>query len=378
MANELEQKALDLFGTGASVRAVAEQLGMTFYQARELRKRSALGEPDVERPAVRFDVRHPLVRTALAKELRKGFGSVQRLAHKYSCTVQQMTESIGHLEECGYNVVWDGPCVCIAKHAEPTTAQFVDQSPLTGSIRTFGIISDTHLCSKFERLDVVEAAYNAFVKAGIRSVYHAGNIVDGECRFNHYYLKAHGITDQATYCLDHYPQRSGITTYFITADDHEGWWQQREGLDFGRHLQNEARQIGRKDLVHLGYMEADVELRSRGGNAVMKIIHPGKGTAYAKSYQPQRMVESFQGGEKPSILIVGHYHKMNADICRNVRIFQAACAQDQTVWMRKHSIGADVGYWIVTVQQDKHGAVRYAHGAFENFYDRGYHVTRTA
>ena len=64
------------------------------------------------------------------------------------------------------------------------------------------------MASKYERLDVLEYAYDYFKKEGITSVYHAGNLVDGEARFNKYELYAHGITDQTLYALDHYPQRA--------------------------------------------------------------------------------------------------------------------------------------------------------------------------
>jgi len=210
---------------------------------------------------------------------------------------------------------------------------------------------------------------------GVTDVYHAGNLVDGECRFNRYELLAHGITDQAMYALDNYPQRKGVTTHFITGECHEGWWMKREGLDFGRYLAMEARDRGRGDLHYLGFLEADVKLVGPNGKfSYMRVFHPGGGTAYAISYRPQKIVESLQGGEKPAVLIVGHFHKQaGAMMIRNVYTILAGCTMDQNPFMRKRQIEAHVGYGVLEMQQDAKGAVRRVRIEETTCYDRGYH-----
>jgi hypothetical protein len=39
------------------------------------------------------------------------------------------------------------------------------------------------------------------------------------------------------------------------------------------------------------------------------LIHPRDGSAYALSYHLQRRINNMSGGNKPKILITGHYHK---------------------------------------------------------------------
>ena len=56
--------------------------------------------------------------------------------------------------------------------------------------------------------------------------------------------------------------------------------------------------------------------------------------AYALSYKIQKMVEAMSGGEKPNILAVGHYHKLEMFPYRNVQCFQTGTFQAQTPWMR--------------------------------------------
>ena len=320
----------------------------------------------------------PLTRSDLVRLLHKGWATIDALAQKLRILPQAVSEAIGHLEARGYNIVRDGERARIVK--EPATSSSnprltIDGSPLSGDWKQFGVVADTHLCSHYERLDVLHDAYRHFADEGITTVFHAGNMVDGHTTFNRFKLYCHGITDQVEYLLDNYPKKKGITTHFITGACHEGWWTAREGIDFGRYLQAEAHRAGRDDLVYLGTAEADVELTSPGGGRdILRIIHPGGGSSYAISYATQKIVESLGGGEKPGVLIVGHFHKALYHMVRNVHVLQAGCCQDQSLWMRNRSIASHVGYWTVQYQQDAKGAVRRFRPAFTNYYDRGYHV----
>ena len=85
----------------------------------------------------------------------------------------------------------------------------------------FGVSSDQHLCSKYERLDLLNDLYDRFEKAGCKYVFNAGNWVDGEATFNRYDIKVAGVNGQLEYLAKHYPQRKGITTYAVAGDDHE-------------------------------------------------------------------------------------------------------------------------------------------------------------
>jgi hypothetical protein len=238
----------------------------------------------------------------------------------------------------------------------------------------FGFITDTHLCNKHQRLDVCNAAYDMYERMGITDVYHAGNMIDGEARFNKTELvTAPGMDHQCDYFIDKYPQRKGITTHYIAGDDHEGWYQQREGVEIGRYLQFRAEDQGRNDLKYLGYGEADVALRHGSGSAVMRVVHPGGGSSYAISYTDQKRVESYQGGEKPAIELAGHYHKFNYGYPREVHALQGGCALDQTMFMRKKKLSAHVGFSVVKIAQDEKGAVKRFAPEFFPFYDRGYY-----
>lgn len=86
--------------------------------------------------------------------------------------------------------------------------------PLEGTV---GLISDTHLGSIAERLDIMEHAYDTFKAKGIEHVFHSGDISDGDGNVypghqNHIHCRG---DDQLAWVIAKYPRRAGITTHFI-------------------------------------------------------------------------------------------------------------------------------------------------------------------
>lgn len=243
----------------------------------------------------------------------------------------------------------------------------------------FGFCGDTHLGSKYARLDVLEDLYGKFAAAKVDRVFHAGNWIDGEAKFNRYDLCVYGMDAQIDYLVKHYPAEKGITTYAIAGDDHEGWYGQAQGIDIGKHAEQQFREAGRKDWAHLGYVEAYVALKNAqtGKAAQLLLQHPGGGSAYALSYTSQKIVESFEGGEKPAVLLSGHYHKMLFANIRNVWCIQTGCTQDQTIFMRKKRLEAHVGGGICKLTQDaKTGAIVACQVEFFRYFNRGYYSGR--
>ena len=243
-------------------------------------------------------------------------------------------------------------------------------------VHRFGLVSDSHLANRNARLDVLEALYDIFEQEGIESVLHAGNLIDGESKWNRSELVVHGVEGQLAYVIQHYPQRDGITTRFLTASCHEGWYGEGIGLDIGRYMHNSFAAYGRKDLEWLGHVEVDLELHPDNPQAVLRIFHPGGGSAYATSYPVQKHVEAWQGGEKPSVCIFGHYHKTGYFYPREVHCLLAACTCDQTFFMRKRKMAAHVGGWIVEIHMTAMGGVGRVKTEFVPFYDKGYYEAR--
>jgi biotin operon repressor len=242
--------------------------------------------------------------------------------------------------------------------------------------QVFGATADNHLCNRHERLDVLNKLYDIYAAEGVKDVYNSGNWIDGEARFNKPELKVFGMDAQLEYMIEHYPQRKGITTHYVAGDDHEGWYAQRECINIGRHLELMAQAAGRHDLHYLGYVEHDIALRHGSGEAIMRVKHSGGGSAYALSYTSQKQVESYQGGEKPHIELIGHYHKFDYCYPREVHSVQVGCTEDQTLFMRKKKIQAMVGGCLIWMKQDEKGAIERFRVEWIPFYDLGYYQRR--
>ena|SRR5260221_26748 len=239
--------------------------------------------------------------------------------------------------------------------------------------KTFGAVSDTHLCSTFAREDALKWLYSYFEDQGIETVVHCGNMVDGYLpRINGGYVKESSIDGQTNYTIDRYPTRSGIRTIYITGDDHEGWWQ-KEGFNWGKHLELEANDQGRTDLIYAGHVEADLRIKRNGHYDIVRLQHPGGGSAYAVSYKAQKQVESFEGGEKPAIFIYGHYHVADFLPYRNVYAIGLPGLQAQTVFGRKKGLRMEVGGAVIRCAQDSDGHVASCTVQFIIFYDRGFY-----
>jgi hypothetical protein len=250
----------------------------------------------------------------------------------------------------------------------------IDISKFKGKQIRIGLTADNHLCSKYYRADVLNALYDIWAEQGITEVYQCGNMIDGEFRFNkHDLCVPPGVEQQVDFFIKNWPKREGITTRFVCGDDHEGWYTQAVGADVGKMIMRAAEQEGRDDLDYLGYMEHDVIFEAKGGKCKMRVIHAGGGTAYALSYSVQKIVESYQGGEKPNILLVGHFHKAEYSYPREVHVVQAGCTQDQTPFMRKKRLQAMVGGWTISFTIDSNGIVHDFMPQFHAFYDRQFY-----
>lgn len=349
---------------GISVRAVAEH-------ARSMWLKKRVDMPANATPQDLLKARLD----ALLLKARKEWSLVE-LCNELESSPRRVNDAIEGLRADGKNVQrLNDEVIVVPKDIPVITEPVIIPVKFTkGQWFRFGAVGDNHLGSKYERVDVLNRLYDIYEREALTAVYNTGNIIDGEARFNRFDIHKHGVADQVSYFVETYPKREGITTHFVTGDDHEGWYVQREGIDIGRYMEAQAKEAGRTDLVFLGHMERDVILETPLGRTVVRVAHPGGGSAYAISYTAQKIVESYQGGEKPDILLIGHYHKAEYSYPREVHVIQTGCTQDQTPFMRKRKIQAHVGGWIVEFEQGETGAVQRFRAEFIPFFDRDYYA----
>lgn len=215
----------------------------------------------------------------------------------------------------------------------------------------FGVVSDTHLCNKWQQLTFLNHLYDVFESEGLETVYHAGDITDGyyKNRPGHVYeIFKVGADEQAEYVIEVYPKREGIVTKFITGN-HDHTHIMNGGADIGKRIDRE-----RDDMEYLGQANARVELTP---NCILEVNHPIDGTAYAISYSIQKYMESLSGGDKPNILLNGHHHKALYLPYRNIHGFECGTTEAQTPWMKGKKIAAIMGGWIIEAFVDDEGTI---------------------
>jgi len=221
---------------------------------------------------------------------------------------------------------------------------------LNGDWIRFGIVSDTHLGSKFQQLTALHKAYEVFRSEGVTHVLHAGDIVDGQSVYpgHMFEIAVHGADAQADYAVENYPRVPGISTIFICGNHDDDHWK-RAGVDIGRRIARE-----RPDMDYLGLYGGTVSV----GGVDIFLWHGDGGTAYARSYKIQRRIEQFSPEQKPHVLIVGHYHTQIAlPQYRNVFGIQAACFQAQTPYLKRKGLCPEVSFGILEILPREDGGI---------------------
>lgn len=214
-----------------------------------------------------------------------------------------------------------------------------------------GVVSDTHLCSKYQQLTLLNQAYTDFHSRGITTVLHIGDLVDGDYRNrpDHIYsLFKIGASEQAEYVIDNYPEIKGLNTYFIQGS-HDTTHIKNGGADIGRMIDQQ-----RKDLINLGIGQATFKLN----NCEIEMLHPGGGSAYAYSYKAQKIIDSMSDNDKPNILLIGHFHKNLYMMYKNIHVVCVPSLEARTPFMTGNALINDVGYDVLEFTINEKGDVK--------------------
>lgn len=190
------------------------------------------------------------------------------------------------------------------RHPEPDDrVRAIGVTPVMGERQKVAVISDTHLGSKYcLREQLVEFIHYAYDQ-GVREILHPGDVVDGCYRHGMWEVSHSGLDEQARDLYETLPALPGLTYHAITGN-HDFTFTEQIGADVGHFLSNYFQERGRKDLHFYGNRGAFLKIRG----AVVHLWHPKSGAGYARSYAIQKHIEKYSSGEKPNILLTGHWH----------------------------------------------------------------------
>ena len=210
----------------------------------------------------------------------------------------------------------------------------------------FLMISDTHLASKYDRVDILRYLYQEAEDKGINYVLHSGDVCEGLSGRTQqlFELKEMSYTGQRDYVVDKYPE-SNIPTYMI-AGNHDLWWVKQCGSDIVGDICKK-----RDDLIYLGSDCEDLKI----GKLKIRLYHGKGGQAYAKSYKLQKYMDTIPLEERPHILQTGHIHQAFYMKQDKTHCFQTSCLQDLTPYERSQGFNNDKSCWWVDVYMDNKG-----------------------
>ena len=209
-------------------------------------------------------------------------------------------------------------------------------------------LSDTHLASKYDRLDILRYLYDKAEDKGVKHVLHSGDFTDGRSSRNEqiFELKEPSYEGQIQYCVEKYPEFSGKT--YVIQGNHDDWWYKSNGSEIVKAIAKE-----RDDIVYLGADVADMKI----GKLRVRLFHGAGGNAYAKSYRLQKYADSIPLVERPDILQTGHIHQSFYMKQGNTHCFQTSCLQDLTPFERSMGFNNDKSVWWVDVYFDNRGNI---------------------
>jgi len=225
-----------------------------------------------------------------------------------------------------------------------------------------GLVSCSHIGSLYSDVSDLNYFYDHAKEQGAECVLHCGDVCDGHKMYKGQEFEQDCIGWEAQAERFEKVAPGQLPTKFITGN-HDESLKKLAGMAPGPDL---ARR--RSDWEYLGSCYARVVLNaSSGRTCTMDLMHPGGGSSYALSYRPQKIIEQLEGGTKPDILAIGHFHKaFQLPSYRNICCFLTGAFQWQTPFMRDLGLAAHVGGWILRISLGK-GAASYG-GKFVAFY----------
>ena len=225
----------------------------------------------------------------------------------------------------------------------------------------FALTGDRHAGSLYHHAVALAAFYEYAESEGVELVVDAGDILDGHRVYKgqEFELLDLGLEAQLNRVEKHSPRN--IKTKFITGN-HDAAFKSLAGVPVGKMI---AQAVPEYEFI--GEEQGRVEWQMPNGVFSLMLIHPGGGSAYALSYKPQKIIESLEGGTKPDMLAIGHFHKAEMiPSYRNVCGVQVGTFQRQTPFMARQGLQAHVGGWIIDVTMGKgHQIIK---GEFVAFY----------
>ncbi len=239
----------------------------------------------------------------IIKGKRKGPTLFSDLCDKLDLSPTKTKNLLAKAKEAGVYVHVEHDHVGLITPEESDETNDLGIPAVVGGRQKVGVISDTHLGSKYclraQIRDFIHYAYDQ----GVREILHPGDCLDGAYRHSTFEVSHVGLDEQVRDLYETLPRLPGLTYHGITGN-HDFTFTEHSGVDVGKFIENYFASRGRNDFKFYGNRGAHILIRG----AHVELWHPKSGMGYAKSYGLQKKIEKYSPGEKGQILLVGHWH----------------------------------------------------------------------
>lgn len=229
----------------------------------------------------------------------------------------------------------------------------LEVDPIEDNIYKIGIVSDTHLCSRYQQIESLWKFYERCSDRGITTILHAGDLVDGMGVYTDqiYEVFLHSEDDQTKYAIKNYPEIDGINTVFISGNHDKSFWK-KQGSDICYNIASQ-----RPDMIYKGSYQADLDI----GPVRICLHHGDGGVTQSISNKLQKYVLSKineKGENAPDALFLGHYH-VSAALFNyyGMLAVQMPCFQLPTPnYMGRKGMNPDIGGIILDIELFEEGS----------------------
>jgi predicted phosphodiesterase len=290
----------------------------------------------------------------LVEAMRRGPARFSELCDALDLSPTRTKKLIEEARGAGVSLHVEHDHVGIRHHVYEERVAKVGIEPVVGERQRVAVISDTHLGSKYclrnELRDFIEYAY----AQGVRDILHPGDVLDGMYKHGLWEVSHPGLEAQVQDLFETLPRKPGLTYHCITGN-HDGTFAEASGVDVGEYVTNAFRKRGRDDIRFYGNRGAFLRIRG----ITVHLWHPRSGSSYAKSYGIQKHIEKYSSGEKPHVLLCGHWHVFCHVYERGVHGIACPTFQGGGSAFSKSLGGAPaIGGLILSWEITKHGTMR--------------------
>lgn len=303
--------------------------------------------------------------------VKQGPLSPGELSRRLNKSKERVLELVTHLTECGYHI-------SIPEDTKQVTLSIglkekygpLGIAKLFGERFKIGTISDTHGGSLHQQPGLWDRAYEIFDKEEVDLVAHGGDVTDGVGAVGY---RGHakdvaiwGFDDQVRYMVRRYPRSKRKKKTKLISGNHDDW----AASAFGANIVWYMCEL-RDDLEFIGALSGLIEHKG----IRIKVLHPAGGQGYAKSYKPQRLIESdisseilshAEKAEGIDILLLGNWHHYHFIQYMGTYSFTLPCLKTKDDFHETRGLAPFLGIVIIEVTLAKDGGILAISPRFKN------------